>query len=61
MKKAVHEVLLWLFIINLGIAFGAGIYEARIVIPGFADTPPHTWPNTGSCSGSTSRRSPSPC
>lgn len=47
MKKSVHEVLLWLFIINLGIAFGAGIYEARIVIPGFADAPPHTWPNTG--------------
>ena len=47
MKKSVHEVLLWLFVINLGIAFGAGIYEARIVIPGFADAPPHTWPNTG--------------
>jgi hypothetical protein len=27
------EVLLWLFIINLGIAFGAGLYETRIVLP----------------------------
>lgn len=27
------EVLLWLFIINLGTAFGAGVYEAKIVIP----------------------------
>lgn len=25
--------LLWLFIINLGIAFGAGLYEHRIVVP----------------------------
>jgi hypothetical protein len=27
------EILLWLFVINLGIAFGAGLYESRIVIP----------------------------
>lgn len=27
------EILLWLFIINLGIAFGAGLYEARIILP----------------------------
>ena len=27
------EVLLWLFIINLGTAFGAGVYEAKVVIP----------------------------
>jgi hypothetical protein len=24
--------LLWLFVINLGIAFGAGLYEGRIVL-----------------------------
>jgi hypothetical protein len=24
------EVLLWLFVINLGIAFGAGLYGSRI-------------------------------
>lgn len=27
------ELLLWLFIINLGIAYGAGLYEGRIVVP----------------------------
>jgi hypothetical protein len=42
-----RRVLLWLFVINLGIAFGAGIYEARVVIPQWANTPTQTWPNTG--------------
>jgi len=27
------SILLWLFVINLGIAFGAGLYEHRIVLP----------------------------
>lgn len=27
------EILLWLWVINLGIVFGAGVYEARIVVP----------------------------
>lgn len=27
------SVLLWLFVLNLGIAFGAGLYEHRIVLP----------------------------
>ncbi len=27
------KVLLWLFVINLGIVFGAGLYEARIEFP----------------------------
>ncbi|WP_124726478.1 DUF1772 domain-containing protein [Staphylospora marina] len=40
-------MVLWLFVINLGVAFGAGLYEARVVIPGFAQSPPETWPNTG--------------
>ena len=34
------EVLLWLFIIVLGTAFGAGIYEARVVVPLWASAPP---------------------
>jgi len=34
-------------VINLGIACGAGLYEARIVIPQWADLPPKDWPNTG--------------
>jgi hypothetical protein len=27
------EILLWLFVVNLGIAFGAGLYEQRIILP----------------------------
>lgn len=27
------EVVLWLFVINLGISFGAGLYESRVVVP----------------------------
>ncbi len=34
-------------VINLGIAFGAGLYEARVVITQWADLPPKDWPNTG--------------
>ena len=41
------EIVLWLLVINLGIAFGAGIYEARVVIPRWANIPPREWPNTG--------------
>lgn len=41
------EIVLWLFVINLGIAFGAGIYEARVVIPQWANIPSRQWPNTG--------------
>jgi hypothetical protein len=26
-------IVLWLFVINLGIAFGAGLYESRITVP----------------------------
>ena len=35
MSRAVPTFLLWLFVINLGIAFGAGLYEHRIVTPGW--------------------------
>jgi hypothetical protein len=31
-------VLLWLYVINLGIALGAGLYESRIVVPNWIDT-----------------------
>jgi len=41
------SILLWLFVINLGVAFGAGLYEARVMVPGWAGTSPQTWPNTG--------------
>ena len=41
------KIVLWLFVIDLGIAFGAGIYEARVVIPQWENIPPREWPNTG--------------
>jgi hypothetical protein len=47
MRSKLARVVLWLFVIDLGIAFGAGIYEARVVIPRWAGTAPATWPNTG--------------
>lgn len=40
-------VLLWLFVINLGIAMGAGLYESRVVMPDWANMPRESWPNTG--------------
>ena len=33
MPGATSTLLLWLYVINLGIAFGAGLYEHRIVTP----------------------------
>ena len=33
MSHKVSRTLLWLFVINLGMAFGAGLYEHRIVVP----------------------------
>lgn len=33
MSASVSMALLWLFVINLGVAFGAGLYEHRIVVP----------------------------
>ena len=47
MRKYLPRVLLWLFVINLGTAFGAGIYESRVVVPRWQNIPPQTWPNTG--------------
>jgi hypothetical protein len=47
MGPTITAILLWFFVINLGIAFGAGLYEARVVIPQWANIPPRMWPNTG--------------
>ena len=47
MRKYVRDSLLWLFGLILGISFGAGIYEGRIVVPQWENTPPQTWTNTG--------------
>jgi hypothetical protein len=35
-------ILLWLFVINLGIAFGAGLYEQRIVVPQWISSSPES-------------------
>ncbi len=43
----VQNFVLWLFVINLGIAFGAGLYEAHVVVPEWAGMPRESWPNTG--------------
>ena len=29
----INGMLLWMFVINLGVAFGAGLYERRVVLP----------------------------
>lgn len=47
MAARMANFLLWLYVINLGVAFGAGIYEARVVIPQWMNMPPRSWPNTG--------------
>jgi hypothetical protein len=44
---SLKSILLWLLVINPGIAFGAGLYETRVVIPQWANLPPKDWPNTG--------------
>src|SRR5207244_13613867 len=43
------KALLWLFTINLGIVFGAGLYESRVVVPLWASAPPMSLrsPDTG--------------
>lgn len=32
MELSFPQVVLWLFVINLGISFGAGLYESRVVV-----------------------------
>jgi len=34
------SVVLWLFVLNLGVVFGAGVYEHRIVLPRWLGTDP---------------------
>lgn len=42
MSRRTSRVLLWLFVLNLGIALGAGLYESRIVIPRWLSGSPET-------------------
>jgi hypothetical protein len=39
--------LLWLLTVLLGISVGAGLYEARIMLPVWTATSPDSWINTG--------------
>lgn len=43
MNSTVSFALLWLFVINLGIAVGAGWYELRVVVPVWASDPPRSF------------------
>jgi hypothetical protein len=46
MQNSVAYIVLWLFVINLGIAFGSGLYESRIVVPQWLSFTPgsgHRW------------------
>ena len=46
MSQYLAAALLWLLVINLGIAFGAGLYESRIVVPQWISYSPesgHRW------------------
>ena len=55
----VFGVLLWLFVISLGVAFGAGLYEHRIVVSRWirstADSRPH-WDAAAARQDDTGRR-----
>jgi H+/Cl- antiporter ClcA len=41
-RTRVTRALLWLFVILLGIEIGAGLYEARVIVPLWADSPPES-------------------
>jgi hypothetical protein len=46
MRESIAGIVLWLFVINLGISSGAGLYEARIVVPqwiGFSPGSGYRW------------------
>lgn len=38
----IEEILLWLFVLVLGTAFGAGFYEMRVVLPLWFASPPES-------------------
>jgi hypothetical protein len=42
MSESTSTIVLWLFVINLGIAFGAGVYEHRIVVSRWIAASPET-------------------
>jgi hypothetical protein len=42
MGESLSRTWLWLFVINLGVAFGAGLYEGRIVVSQWLISSPET-------------------
>jgi hypothetical protein len=42
MHISFSEILLWLYIVNLGTAFGAGLFETRIILPQWFTRSPET-------------------
>ncbi len=45
MPPAWSRIVLWLLVINLGISLGAGLYEGRIVVPGWLAASPDGAPH----------------
>ncbi|NTX50055.1 DUF1772 domain-containing protein [Myxococcus sp. CA039A] len=43
LKPSAAEIFLWLFVLNLGVSLGAGLYEHRIVLPRWLDTTGAHW------------------
>jgi hypothetical protein len=47
LRDDIEAIVLWLLVVNLGVAFGAGIYESRFEVPRWRHLPPREWTNTG--------------
>jgi hypothetical protein len=45
MSGPASTLVLWLLVINLGVAFGAGLYEHRIVVPRWTGVPSESGPH----------------
>ncbi|AGC47028.1 hypothetical protein MYSTI_05752 [Myxococcus stipitatus DSM 14675] len=43
MKLSAAEIILWLLVLNLGLSFGAGLYEHRIMLPRWLDAQGPHW------------------
>ena len=59
MSRTGSAVVLWLFVINLGVTFGAGIYEHRIVVSRWLKSPGNaavTWNADAAREDDTGRR-----
>jgi hypothetical protein len=42
MDMSFSEILLWLYVVNLGTTFGAGLFETRIILPQWFTKSPET-------------------